>query len=95
MSEIRYEDWDSPYLEKTFCDICGERATAYWAGRNCHVAVCAKCARETLPRIIADANWNDIERRNTWLAAHDVLLDASKSFWEGIAFRAINRKNVQ
>jgi len=53
--------------EDCTCDLCGNRATAYWSSDS-KIFVCARCATNILPRLIADATIRKYSQYGVYLS---------------------------
>ena len=87
--EIKQEDF---WIGDQRCFNCNEQATAVWHGMgvdNNIVAVCAICATDILPALIADAVWLDSKERRKWnLNFINALEKSSVSFWRAATARS-------
>lgn len=79
-------------IEPGKCFCCGEKAAAMWHGLEGQVDVCASCAIEVLPKLIADAVFvpPDLSKGTTGYADHLVKVEAS--FWAAVASRVALEK---
>lgn len=67
------------------CCVCGEQPAAYWRGERV-VAVCATCAVEVLPKLIADAVVGPTCGHKTVIARlREAERRAKAAFWEAAA----------
>ena len=86
---MRMPDQPGPYVGET-CTICDKTADAMWSGMRGDVFICAHCAINTLPRLIADAFFSDVRRRLREPVQHDI----ERAFYRGlcdVAFGELRR----
>jgi hypothetical protein len=54
--KVGSEGWP-PYIGDK-CSVCGKKPSAVWAGED-FILICPECAKDALPRLIADALTQD------------------------------------
>ena len=69
------------------CCICAQPATALWHGSSA-IAVCAACAVEVLPALMADAIYL-VPRDAADAAAKRAWSAAEAAYWRAVALRAL------
>lgn len=85
IADIGEESWMGVNCNK--CAFCDNKPTAYWHGINANVAVCAQCAEDVLPRLIADAIHLGFTGKHPHGIADDSFKRCELSFWQAIATR--------
>ena len=76
--------------KKQRCFACGSGEwRGFWRGTHGDVFVCAQCAQEVLPRLIADATWHDGTPQYSKIEYMEhVLSHVMMEFWRAVSVRA-------
>lgn len=87
--QTKTDNWWMP--RDTTCQFCGDRtATGYWMSGGDHSLVCARCAKDTLPALIADAI--HLTSGHEIGCAQDALVEIERAYWRAIAIRLNNAR---
>ena len=83
--------WRRPRISEAveYCALCRAPATAAWHGDQ-SIAVCPRCALESLPALIADA----IELKHVRPGGIAKLraLQMERTFWKALALRVLGER---
>jgi hypothetical protein len=83
-------DWygREPTAHVRVCGACGGDWTGVWIGET-EFHVCARCALEVLPRLIADATWRPaLDRRDVEIVVERVRAE----LWRAVALNAMRER---
>ena len=77
-----------------WCFFCGKTADAYWQGAWDKIAVCTRCAVETMPHLIADSGVGNNVRHETPNDAKQAVRQIEKNYYRGCFLATVRARRA-